>query len=49
MTYPTPLIPHGSDDFDVLQETFRWKIPEYFNIAEADCERIQARSVRIAR
>ena len=48
MTYPTPLIPHGSDDFDVLQETFRWKIPEYFNIAEAVCDRHQAHSDRIA-
>ncbi|MDE0919352.1 MAG: AMP-binding protein [Arenicellales bacterium] len=48
MTYPTPLIPHGSDDFDVLQETFRWQIPEYFNIAEAVCDRHQAHGDRIA-
>ena len=48
MTYPTPLIPHASDDFDVLQETFRWQIPEYFNIAEAVCDRHQAHGDRIA-
>ena len=48
MTYPTPLIPHGSDNFGVLQETFRWQIPEYFNIAEAVCDRHQAHRDRIA-
>ena len=48
MTYPTPLIPHGSDNFGILQETFRWQIPEYFNIAEAVCDRHQAHRDRIA-
>ena len=48
MTYPTPLIPHGSDNFGVLQETFRWQIPEYFNIAEAVCDRHQAHRDRVA-
>ncbi|GIT47617.1 MAG: hypothetical protein Ct9H300mP13_4130 [Gammaproteobacteria bacterium] len=48
MTYPTPLIPHGSDNFGVLQETFRWKIPEYFNIAEAVCDRHQVHRDRVA-
>ena len=48
MTYPTPLIPHGSDNFGVLQETFRWQIPEYFNIAEAVCDRHQAHRDRTA-
>ena len=48
MTYPTPLIPHGSDNFGVLQETFRWKIPESFNIAEAVCDRHQVHRDRVA-
>ena len=48
MTYPTPLIPNGSDNFGILQETFRWQIPEYFNIAEAVCDRHQAHRDRIA-
>ncbi|MEE2804574.1 MAG: AMP-binding protein [Pseudomonadota bacterium] len=48
MSYPTPLIPSGSDDFHDLQRTFRWQIPTYFNIAEAICDRHQARSESIA-